>query len=715
MKTIRVLAMTTFCSVACLGLLAQTTCQAADKYVVYNGAGAMNGSSWTDAEDHIQHAIASCAASGGGTVYVLGYLNSSSIYTEHVNMVQGVSVVGGCTGTNNETSPDSYITAISASGVTPSDCVIYFPSGVTTATSISGCTITAGSGRDVSGIRKGGGIYCEGSPTISHCHITANSATYGAGIMAVSGTTPVIDNNIIENNTTSGATAAACYGVGIYMYGGTCSYNVIQDNKRNSSHGCYGGGIYLGSYASATLTLNTIASNGIVDDVQASSGGGISCSYATSTITYNTIDSNKSRSAGGVYLANPSTSGSFAGNKVNLNEAVGSYGGVYLIGTGRVYSNQITNNTAGSSGGGIGAGAFGPNAKVVNNTIVDNTATTGSGGGLYVTTSYNSGIVANNIFTGNSPSAIHKAGNYTYSCSTNCMYDTGDHYTGGQPTAYTEITEDPDLDAYYHIIDSTSPCVDAGDDSQVVSTWKDCDGQPRQVDIPNVGTIGTKVDIGADEYYPDYTTTPLVNRDLPSSNVNEDAGANRCNFRWAGSTSSTIGYGDDFQLYAGPSWVIYKIVVWVVPDVPVSPSYYLSDYYDDVALYMSDGQSGALTLVKSASFSGDGTSDQYVQVTPTDYGSSTGYQCSDGTYNQIWKIEFSNLSKTISANGTVYFGVIGTPKVDRLWFNHATHGLADGTIREFDTTSLSSTTAVSNVSWFGKDGDINVQVYASPQ
>lgn len=153
---------------------------------------------------------------------------------------------------------------------------------------------------------------------------------------------------------------------------------------------------------------------------------------------------------------------------------------------------------------------------IANNTIVNNCL-----GGYdvgFAITCNGSETISNNILVNNGYGIYVNEG-ATPTISHNCVYYP---YEGAEdwyyhPSSYshpTDIHVDPlFVDAAnnnYHL-QSTSPCIDAGDDSAVESGWVDLDGRLRQVDHVSGGS---QVDIGAYEYpialgtinCPEYTT-----------------------------------------------------------------------------------------------------------------------------------------------------------------------------------------------------------------
>ncbi|MEN6372407.1 MAG: right-handed parallel beta-helix repeat-containing protein [Armatimonadota bacterium] len=203
---------------------------------------------------------------------------------------------------------------------------------------------------------------------------------------------------------------------------------------RNSGDSCYG--IYCAYKASPTITNNTIS-------------GGICCVLSSSTIANNRISGNGS-------LGINCTSSNL---RVTNNIISGNSCGIYC------YSSDpaITNNTIiGNSSCGIACESSSP--TLTNNIIVFN--------GVGLNKSNESPILQNN-----------------------CVYGNTINYVSGITAGTTDISQDPlfrDKDNGDYHLTSTSPCINAGDDTAVQTGWVDMDGEAR--------IIGSHVDIGADEY-----------------------------------------------------------------------------------------------------------------------------------------------------------------------------------------------------------------------
>ncbi|MCX6345475.1 MAG: RHS repeat-associated core domain-containing protein [Armatimonadetes bacterium] len=499
---------------------ATTVTRYADANITSSG----DGTSWGTAKKTIAEAIADC--NGNGIVKVRGFTSSTPTYNEHINMVEGVSISGGYTGTDDDQDP-SYKSVISYT----SDCVIYAPSTVTSTTSIVGLDIKSGIGKLQSSYRYGGGIFCDGSPTIQECCIYSNTAKYGGGIYAASGTAPVIhDNEIYSNSCSTG------FGNGIYMFGGECTDNYIHGNNwgpTTTTWGLSGGGVYLGSYSSAPVfSENTIDGNGWPSNwtpnaqMASSMGGGVYVAGSTSSlnITNNTVTNNIAGSGGGIYI---SSAGSVKGNTdISSNRAYYKGGGIYYGGTGDICQNTLSNNycdsTSGSGGGIYWNASSSATGKVYSNLIKCNGYYGGgTGRGIYVNALQVASLFSNNTIIGSGSGAnvylnnpvddsfmssnivyagsigIQRGGTGNYICKKNCVFGNTTDYSPN-PSSSTDISN-YNLNAGNVFVDTTnyrlkygSACIDAGEDSSIQSGWLDIDGQDRQ---------NSTVDIGADEFY----------------------------------------------------------------------------------------------------------------------------------------------------------------------------------------------------------------------
>jgi hypothetical protein len=132
---------------------------------------------------------------------------------------------------------------------------VYFHSGETETSVVSGFTITNGF------TEHGGGIRCENSssPTIERNIIVGNSASNsGGGIRCANFSSPIFRNNIIAGNSANGAGGIYCYQSSPIIVNTT-----ISGNGANISEG---GGIYCRKYSYPTIK-NTILWENSPDEI----------------------------------------------------------------------------------------------------------------------------------------------------------------------------------------------------------------------------------------------------------------------------------------------------------------------------------------------------------------------------------------------------------------------------------------------------------------
>lgn len=174
----------------------------------------------------------------------------------------------------------------------------------------------------------------EDSTTTIHGFTIQNGYAWsGGGIYSVGGR-PVINGNIITNNT--------------------CEWP-SNDREKMYVDGPppQGGGIYT-SWSSAVITDNIITTN------SAQNGGGIACfcdaANISTTIINNTIVSNTANNGGGIYMDCPFTMCTIRENTISWNTAYNG-GGIACYYVFQplltISKNIITHNTADSAGGGI--------------------------------------------------------------------------------------------------------------------------------------------------------------------------------------------------------------------------------------------------------------------------------------------------------------------------------------------------------------------------
>jgi predicted outer membrane repeat protein len=244
--------------------------RAASVYVAVTGSDTTGSGSFGSPYATVQKAVNMAVS---GDVVSVG----SGTFNGDITMKDGVSLQGaGAAETTLKGSGGPVITA----------------SGIGGGTSISGFTITGGSGF------VAGGIYCDSSsPDITGDTITGNSANVGAGIYCTGLSSPDITDDTITGNS-------AFVGAGIYCTSDS-SPSITSDTISSNSAAGAGGGICCWS-SSATIANDIISGNSAT--VAGGRGGGIYCGSSSPSITNDTITGNSATvSGGGIYCTSDSS------------------------------------------------------------------------------------------------------------------------------------------------------------------------------------------------------------------------------------------------------------------------------------------------------------------------------------------------------------------------------------------------------------------------
>jgi hypothetical protein len=272
--------------------------------------------------------------------------------------------------------------------------------------------------------------------------------------------------------------------------------------------------------------------------------------------------------------------------------------------------------------------------------------------------------------------------------------------------------------------------------------------EPRSEDTPDSRTdlvggrdLSIAADMAqpaADTVVPDTITAVdhevlalLVDRGLPSANLNNAASALRSNVQWG--MEGLYFNGDDFTIgTAGETYVIDTVRLWTAPAKSDQEPPALGDWFESVALAAGPAGGGALQPLASGSFAQgeDQTDNPNISVLRVSYPDNPGskYQGSSGAYFQIFQIEFSRLQWQVAGGTKYWFGmqgagrqVPGAPEETYIWFNHASNGPlsgtpqegADGLLHDFSPSRDfldSFDTADSSLGLWDKSCDINIQV-----
>ncbi len=227
--------------------------------------------------------------------------------------------------------------------------------------------------------------------------------------------------------------------------------------------------------------------------------------------------------------------------------------------------------------------------------------------------------------------------------------------------------------------------------------------------------------------------TLIVDRGLPTANLNSSAGSNRSNVAWDFSPPETYISGDDFFLpspgASGAAWEINKIRVWAIAgNAADAPPFELGDRYNTISLFLgTDGPVGSsISRVKTASIdAGAHTTDNPdIVITPVTYSAGVDYQGSSKRFIQTWQIDFNNLG--LFNPGELMFGVDATGTGQNYWYNLASNAALSGSPQDgadnqmrFYTGAAPDASILFGGLWdsngygWDKSSDHNIQVFAT--
>jgi len=176
--------------------------------------------------------------------------------------------------------------------------------------------------------------------------------------------------------------------------------------------------------------------------------------------------------------------------------------------------------------------------------------------------------------------------------------------------------------------------------------------------------------------------TVLVDRPLPVSNLNNDAGLDRSNVAWAETTASdgtfNWAYGDHFSIGAvGQSYSVSDLRVWVIGNLAHDS---LTNIFSSLSLMggkVGSTESGSAACADTtgtpshACVDADGIaslttvntdgSDANVSVSPATYDGGLEYQSLAGDLKNIFEVTFHNLTWNIEGGTNYAFFLSGIP------------------------------------------------------
>lgn len=298
---------------------------------------------------------------------------------------------------------------------------------------------------------------------------------------------------------------------GFYFHSGENSDSVVSGVTITNGYSplvgtAYKGDVIFCENADPTIKNCVIAHNGGSDTEDL--GGTVYCDSASPEITDCIIRDNFGGAGGGairLLQSYASISNCFIEN--NSTDDIG--GGICVIyGLPTIENCIIANNISYSYGGGVLLGET--NASLNNCTIVNNEALIGDDMFLGACST----SLTNCIVPSNGISVFNGSDTFSYcdvegSGGSGANWDTSLGTDGGGNIDADPLFVDPN-DGDYHLT-ANSPCIDAGDNTTVIST-EDIDGDMRRIDDTASTDTGNGtapiVDIGADEALDDYNPTP---------------------------------------------------------------------------------------------------------------------------------------------------------------------------------------------------------------
>jgi len=354
-------------------------------------------------------------------------------------------------------------------------------SGTDQALTLTDCTISGNSASE------GGGVYNYGLATLNHCTISGNSAGRGAGVMnSHTDVYPVA--TLTLNSCTISGNSGGNNGVGGGLYnanGVTLNGCTISGNSAGKGGGLYNFGSYDGT---ATLHGCTISGN------SASKGGGL-YNRGVAAVNACTISGNSAVNGGGLYNGQPAAGYALSLTLTNCtvtgNTSNHDGGGLNNRGTATLTNCTVAGNTA-ENGGGL----FISSKAVLKNTIVaGNTSSGGSANDIRGTVDVASSSSYNLIGTGGSGGLTDSKGNHVGVANPGL----GSLVNNGGPTQTIALLPG-------------SPAINAGSNALIpagVTTDQRGTGFPR--------IVGGTVDIGAFESSNETVVTSLASSANPST------------------------------------------------------------------------------------------------------------------------------------------------------------------------------------------------------
>ena len=290
--------------------------------------------------------------------------------------------------------------------------------------SLSDLTISAGSTTG-----DGGGLYNEGTVSLTRCTITGNSADgSGGGVGSTGAGAVALDACTFSDNSAS-------YNGGGLGVSGSDSVTLTGCTFSGNSTGQHGGGVAWENSGTGTLT---ISGGSLTGNTASSNGGGIASNNSGTgavAITGVTLSTNSAYEGGGIYSENSST-GTMTMTDCSLtgNSADHYGGGLYSDNSGggavTITGGSLASNSASSGGGGIYSDNSGAGTVAITGGSFTSNSASYYGGGIYSENSGTGTVAMTDCSLSGNSTDEYGGGIYNYNTGGGTVTITGGSLTG---------------------------------------------------------------------------------------------------------------------------------------------------------------------------------------------------------------------------------------------------------------------------------------------